>query len=306
MRFKNLDLNLLVALNYFLTEKNVSRAAEKMFISQSAASNALSRLRNFLNDDILIQVGKKMELTPRAKELIEPVRNILVSIDSQIIHQHDYNPCEQEVVFKICVSDYTLVTFVPKILQHVQEEGYLIEFDFLPQSSDPIRTLEQGEADLLIIPRTYASDKHPYQELYEENFVCIASQNHGRIQHKLDLHNFLEEKHIVMQPPNFSESYETLIMKKMHIERQIAMTSYSFSAIPELVAQTEYLATLHQRLAEKYANLLQIQIFPLPFDFPTMPQVIQWHRLRNHDSRLIFFNQMLKEVCLSFEKSSII
>lgn len=300
MRFKNLDLNLLVALNYFLTEKNVSRAAEKMFISQSAASNALSRLRSFLNDDILIQVGKKMELTPRAKELIEPVRNILVSIDSQIIHQHYYNPCEQEVVFKICVSDYTLATLVPKILQHIQEQRYLIEFDFLPQSSDPIRSLEQGEADLLIIPQPYASDKHPYQELYEENFVCIAAQNHKRIQHKLDLQNFLDEKHIVMQPPNSGESYETLIMKKIQIERQVALSSYNFSAIPELVAQTEYLATLHQRLAEKYANFLNIQIFRLPFDFPSMHQVIQWHRLRKQDPRIVFFNQLLSKICLEF------
>ncbi len=300
MRFKNLDLNLLVALNYFLTEKNVSRAAEKMFISQSAASNALSRLRSFLNDDILIQVGKKMELTPRAKELIEPVRNILVSIDSQIIHQQKYNPREQKVVFKICVSDYTLMTFVPQILQHVQKEGFLIEFDFLPQSSDPIRTLEQGEADLLIIPQPYASDKHPYQNLYEENFVCIAAQNHERIKHELNLNNFLEEKHIMMQPPNFSESYETLIMKKMHIERQVAMTIYNFSAIPELVAQTEYVATVHQRLAKKYEMSLHIQIFPLPFKYPAMPQVIQWHRLRDQDPRIIFFNQMLKKICSDF------
>ncbi|MDV2441042.1 LysR family transcriptional regulator [Acinetobacter gerneri] len=87
MRYKNLDLNLLVALNHFLTEQSVSKAAEKMYITQSSASNALSRLREYFDDDILIPVGKNMTLTARAKTLVKPVKEILFSIDSALLHK---------------------------------------------------------------------------------------------------------------------------------------------------------------------------------------------------------------------------
>ncbi|MDQ9011604.1 LysR family transcriptional regulator [Acinetobacter gerneri] len=297
MRFKNLDLNLLVALNYFLTERNVSRAAEKMFISQSAASNALSRLRLYFNDEILVQVGKQMELTPRALELVEPVRNILVSIESQIIHQDAYDPIKQKVKFSISVSDYTLSTLVPKILQYIESKQYLIELDFQPQSFNPIKTLDQGDADLLIIPQNFISENHPSEVLFAENFVCIASKNHPTVQTELSLKDFKQQKHIIMQPDVHTDSYESQIIKSLKIKRDVAVTSYNFSIIPELIAKSHHLAILHKSLALKFQQFYEINIFELPFDLPEMKQSIQWHRLRKNDARIIFFIEMLQKIC---------
>ena len=92
MRYKNLDLNLLVALDLLMAERNVSRAAEKMHISQSAMSNALSRLRDYFGDDLLVQSGRKMELTPRAEVLRVPVRDILVRVDASIATAPEFDP----------------------------------------------------------------------------------------------------------------------------------------------------------------------------------------------------------------------
>ncbi|WP_180074861.1 LysR family transcriptional regulator [Acinetobacter sp. YH12116] len=297
MRYKNLDLNLLVALNLFLEEKNVSKAAEKMFITQSTASSALARLRNYFNDELLIQVGKQMELTPRAKKMVEPVKLILMSIDHQIIQPPEFDPYTLEMSFTLCLSDYTLVTFIPVFLQFIKDRGYKINFDFKPQSIDPVKTLESDEADLLIIPSQYLTEKHPHENLYTEEFVCIASKNHPRLKKKkaLTLQDLEGEKHIVMKPPQNLDSVESIAIKKMKLKRKVALTTFSFSSIPELISDSEYIAIVHKRLGEKYLQRSDLYLFSLPFDFPLMHQSIQWHRFRNDDLELQFLIKIMNE-----------
>ena len=295
MRYKNLDLNLLVALNHFLTEKNVSKAAEKMFITQSSASNALSRLRNYFDDELLIPVGKHMELTPRAKKLIEPIKHILMSIDHQIIQPPEFDPHTVEMTFTLCLSDYTLTTFIPPFLQYINDQGYNIHFNFKPQAINPVKTLEQGEADLLIIPSQYLTDKHPFEPIYTEEFVCIASSHHPRLGESFSLLDFKNEKHIVMKPPQNLDSFESMMMKEMKINRQISLTTFSFSSIPDLIVNSEYIAIIHKRLGEKFHRTSNLSLYPLPFEFPIMQQSIQWHRFRNDDLELRFLIHLFKK-----------
>lgn len=295
MRYRNLDLNLLVALNLFLTEKNVSKAAEKMFITQSSASSALARLRSYFDDELLIPVGKKMELTPRAKKLVEPVKLILMSIDNQIIQPPEFDPYTVEMRFTLCLSDYTLTTFIPLFLQYVKDQGYRINFNFKPQTVDPVKTLENGEADLLIIPSQYLTEKHPHINIYKEQFVCIASKHHPRLKNNLTISDFESEKHIVMKPPQNLDSFESLIIKKMNLKREIALTTFSFSSIPELIIDSEYIAIVHKRLAEKFMQQTNLALFNLPFEFPQMEQSIQWHRFRDEDVELKFLIKILSE-----------
>jgi len=294
MRFKNLDLNLLVALDLLLTERNVSRAAEKMHITQSAMSNALGRLRDYFRDDLLVQVGRRMELTSRAELLREPVRDILVRIESSVMAMPEFDPAASDRTFRIFVSDYTLVTLVPAFLQMIAPEGYPVNFEFLPQSDQAHRELERGDADLLIIPREYASRDHPAEVLYEEDFVCIADAAHPRIGATLDLETFRRERHTVMRPASTAISYETLGMTKLGIEREVDAATFSFASLPWLVAGTQRLATVHSRLARAVAAHLPIRILELPFELPRMPQTMQWHTYRTNDPALIWLKDMMR------------
>jgi len=109
MRFKKLDLNLLVALDHMLALQSVSAAADKMFMSQSAMSNALTRLRTYFDDPLLVQVGKRMEITPRAEAMKPAIRDILVRIEATIDSQPAFDPTVSTRNFNILVSDYTVV-----------------------------------------------------------------------------------------------------------------------------------------------------------------------------------------------------
>ena len=295
MRFKNLDLNLLVALDLLLTECNVSRAAEKMHITQSAMSNALARLRSYFDDDLLVTVGRKMELTPRAELLREPVRDILVRIEASVIAMPEFDPATSDRTFRIFVSDYTMVTLMPAFMSVIAPCEYPVKFEFLPQSDQAHRVLERGEADLLIIPREYASKDHPVEVLYEEDFVCIADARHPRIGEKLDRETFCRERHAVMRPASTATSYETRGMKTLGIERIIDTTTFSFTSLPWLVAGTLRIATMHARLARTAARHLPIRIMELPFDLPRMPQAMQWHTYRTNDPALIWLKGRLRD-----------
>ena len=116
MRFNKLDLNLLVALDALLTLKNVSRAAERLNVGQSAASNALARLRNYFNDDLVVRVGRRMELTPRAEGLQDPVKDVLLRIEATVDSQPDFNAKNSTRQFRIFLSDYSAMTIMPHFL----------------------------------------------------------------------------------------------------------------------------------------------------------------------------------------------
>ena len=129
MRFKKLDLNLLVALDALLTEKNVTRAGERVFLSQSTMSNALSRLRQYFDDDLLVQVGGRMELTPRAALLHDAVRDVLVRIDTTIAAKPAFDPTESEREFTLFVSDYSMEVLIPGMLALASEQRSRVRFN---------------------------------------------------------------------------------------------------------------------------------------------------------------------------------
>lgn len=116
MRFNRLDLNLLVALDALLTERSITRAAERVHLSQSAMGNALGRLREHLGDELLVQVGRQMELTPRAEVLQEAVRDVLVRIDTSIAAQPEFNCSRSDREFKLFISDYSMDMLMPHAL----------------------------------------------------------------------------------------------------------------------------------------------------------------------------------------------
>jgi len=302
MRFKNLDLNLLVALDLLLAERNVSRAAERMRITQSAMSNALSRLRDYLGDDLLVRVGRRLELTPRAELLKGPVRDILVRIESSVTTTTRFDPSVSDRIFRIYVSDYSLATLVPRFLEMIAPGNYPIRFEFRPQTNRPHQTLDSGEADILIIPSDFTSEEHPLKVIYEEGFVCIADKRHPRIGNRLDRKAFCRERHAVMQPLSDAISFETKSMARHGIVRNIDVTTVSFLALPYLVSGTQRLATVHASLGRQAARHLPIKMLALPFKIPRMRQSIQWHSYRSNDPAILWLRDMLRKAAEGMER----
>src|SRR5205823_2995430 len=127
---------------------SVSRAAEVLNLSASATSNSLGRLREYFDDELLVQIGRKMELTPRAEGLHAAVRDVLLRIDSTIADQPVFDPCGSDRIFRMLASDYTQIVLAPALLALAAKAQSTVRFEFLPQVSAPHKQLERGEADL--------------------------------------------------------------------------------------------------------------------------------------------------------------
>jgi DNA-binding transcriptional LysR family regulator len=295
MRFNKLDLNLLVALDAMLTEKNVSRAAERMFISQSAMSNALARLRQYFDDELLVQVGRRMELTPRAQFLQNVVRDVLVRVDAavQAVPVFDYAHSDRN--FTLFVSDYTLQTLVPHVLALAYQRAPGVRFQFLPQTSEPKRALERGEVDLMVIPAGYCSPDHPTEHLFDEVLSCVVWSGSRFAASPITLEDYKSASHVAVVPGLDKPAVDGLFLQQYGIARKIEVTTFSFASAAFLVLGTDRIATVHTRLAGQASKLLPLTAHRLPLDIPDMQQVVQWHEHRSFDPGLVWLRGLLHE-----------
>jgi len=295
MRFNKLDLNLLVALDHLLNLRSVSATAERMNMTQSAMSNALLRLRDYFCDDLLVKIGRRMELTPRAEALKDAVRDVLVRVEWTIATRADFDPTQSDRQFNILVSDYTLATLAPKILALCRERRSSVRFNFLHQVNGPERLLERGDVDLLIIPKEFCSRQHPFEVVLEEEFCAIVWSGGRFANARLTRRAFADASHVVMRTPDGAQSLESVFFKQHDLIRRVDVATYNFTTIPLLVVGTDRIATVHRKLAEQAAQALPIRIRELPYRLPKMQQTVQWHKQRSQDAGMIWLRNVIHE-----------
>jgi LysR family transcriptional regulator, nod-box dependent transcriptional activator len=294
MRFNKLDLNLLVALDALLTDNSISRAAERVHLGQSAMSNALARLREYFDDDLLVQVGRKMEPTPRALSLKEPVRDVLIRVEAAVVTQPLFDPKNSDREFRLTVSDYTNAVLLPHVLESVHRQSSNIRFQLLPQASNPKRALENGDVDLMIIPELFASADHPSEQLFEERFCCLVWRESPLAHGKLTLERYLAHGHVVMEPPN-AQAYETKLLTDKGIQRRVEVTTFSFATAPRLIVGTSRIVSVHRRLARQAEQELPVVARPLPVEIAPMKQTMQWHKYRSNDQGLVWLRKTIQQ-----------
>ncbi|MBB5503497.1 LysR family transcriptional regulator [Paraburkholderia sp. MM5384-R2] len=303
MRFNKLDLNLLVALDALLTEEGISRAAEKIHLSQSAMSNALARLREYFDDELLVQVGRKMELTSRAEGLKDAVRDILVRVDATIAAQPQFVPPQSNRLFRLLVSDYTMMTLMPHVLELAYRQAPGVSFDLRPQVSNPQRVLERGEADVLIIPKDFCSTEHPSEILFEESFCCVLWDRSNLANVDMTAERYMSAGHVVVHPGD-GIALDDWFMQQLGMIRRVEASTFSFLSPAHLVVGTHRIATMHTRLATLAARSLPLVIRSMPVTMPKMEQCVQWHKHRTWDQGIAWVRTLLKEAVVTMDGTS--
>lgn len=285
MRFNNLDLNLLVALNILLTERNITRASERLNLTQSSTSNALARLRAYFEDELLVMAGRRMVLTPRAESLVEPVREVLMRIESTIAAPPVFDPAQEDRRFTLLVSDYTLAVFVPQLVERLYREAPAIRLDLRAHPENPAEMLDRGEADLLVIPLQYMAPDHPAEPLYTEDFVCVTWTGNTRISGRLTFEDYMASGHVATQYVSIGRkpAFDGWFLETYGIQRRVEVSTPSLSGLAQLVVGTDRIATIHRRLALRAQDVLPINIWPAPLEIPSLQQMIQCHHYRATD-----------------------
>ena len=296
MRLDRFDLNLLVVLDALLEERNVTRASARLHIGQSAASGALGRLREYFGDELLVPVGRRLELTPLAQSLVEPVRDTLLRARATIARKPGFDPTTAERRFAVCASDYVITVVLAQAMCHVAQQAPGLALDVSKPPKDVVETFERGGIDLMVMPEQYASKlQHPQARLFEDTQVCMAWTGHASVGENLTLDAYMDLGHVAVRFGDERSAFEEWFLPRYGKQRRIEASLDNFATAAQLVIGTQRVATLHRRMALNFAQHLPVRVVELPFSMPPLVEVMVWPRYLAHDPAHVWLREQLLE-----------
>jgi len=302
MRFHQLDLNLLVALDSLLSERSITVAARRNNLSQSAMSSSLARLRSHFEDDLLVLVGRKMVPTPLGESLAGPVRRILVEIRSTIEAKPAFEPATSTRRFTLMMSDYVATVLMTTVLRHLATLAPGVSFEILPNNVPaPLEYLEHAEIDFLIMPQDTLADVHPKMTLFEDDYVCVASAENPTIGTTISLEQYLQAGHVVLQfSRGRAPAVDNWLLAQLGSARRIEVVAMNFNLLPQFIIGTPRIATIQRRMAEYYATFGALKLLETPMKIPSMTEAVQWHRAFDRDPANRWLRDILKTMAQRF------
>ena len=280
-RLNNLDLNLLKALHALLEEKNVTRAAARLSLTQPAVSGMLSRLRQYFDDPILVRTAQGMMPTNRAAALAEPLSRIITEIET-LVQPAEFVPADLEAVFKIGTTDNSFravgIPFATK-LQTLAPKTRVAFFNLRREEMED--KLAQGGLDAAIAAHTAAPERLRYKKLYHENFICAMREGHPVLQQDWTPDTFCGQTFAIGS--FFGGSFSGAIdreLAKLGKSRTVALSVQNFALIPELLRQSDLLAVVPSHLVRAGDRLATL---PLPFATAGYDKLLLWHERSHFD-----------------------
>jgi len=300
MRFKGLDLNLLVIFEALMETRSVTRAAERVGMTQPAASAALRRLRDYFGDDILVAVGKRMHPTPFAEMLLPEIQQSLQGVERAIATPANFDPATSSRRFRISTSDYIMVAVIVPLARRLAATAPNIHLEIVQPNEESVPSLERGKVDLLITPEPYLAAWHPSELLFEEEQVVVGWSQNPVFKKGVTETDFFSAGHVTVamgnaRTPAFADSH----LQHLAHNRRVEIAVASFASAPWFLIGTSRLAVLHERLAKAMAPMFDLAIAPLPFEFPRLREMIQFHEARANDAGLTWLRGELIEIARS-------
>lgn len=297
---RNFDLNLLIAFDLLMQEQNVSRAAERMFISQSAMSHVLQRLRQQLDDPLLVKTPLGMKPTERANALVEPVRAVLRDIERLIRMPEEFDPATSRHSFVIAATDYIEVLLAPRLVRRINSQAPGIDIQFRRTSTGfPAAGLENGEMDVLLGFEVMLKPPKPFhcEKLFDDYMACVVRADHPAVGETLSLEQYLELPHMLISRTGTAGGQVDEWLSERGRERRIALMVSHFLSAPLIVANTDLILALPYLTAEQFVRMAPIKIVPLPIDLPRYDSVMIWHPLREKEPAHRWLREQIREVC---------
>ena len=296
MRRQKLDLNLLTGLKALLLEKNVTRAGEVMHVTQSAMSSVLARLREYFDDPLIVQVGRKRVLTPLAQSLVEPVRDILLRIDAMVATRPEFNPQTTCRRFRINVSDYAVSVLLLDVLHKVHHQAPGLSVEFCQPTEHTAAELHAGEVDLIVSPERFASETQSRVVLFEDSYTLVVDERHPHRGGSMSLEEYLALGHVSYSSSSLGLPYfETWFGNRHGDTRRLEVIANNFQILPYLVIGTARVATLHTRLARHCVGRMPVRLIKPGFETPRLVQVLQWHKYRDLDPASAWLRELILE-----------
>jgi DNA-binding transcriptional LysR family regulator len=281
-----LDLNLLVALDALLTERGVTRAADRVGLGQSAMSHNLARLRALFGDELLTRGPEGMRPTPRALALAEPARAALVQIQALLSRDKTFDPRTAERTFRIGLPGSTEVLLVPALLAHLCEAapGVHLRLHAI-DSAQLLNDLDADRLDLAVGIGTFADGQahHKRRPLLTETYLCMFNAARTGVSAPITLKDYVRLPHVLTSLRPGERGVVDDALAKLGLKRTVVLTTPRFLTVPFLVSRAPVVVTMHARLARFFAAELGLSLSPPPVELQEIAVSLIWHASYDHD-----------------------
>ncbi|UXU92059.1 LysR family transcriptional regulator [Burkholderia sp. S-53] len=296
---KGIDLNLLVSLDTLLEEANVTRAAERLNLTQPALSAQLARLRRIFGDPLLIPSprGRGMTRSTRAMALMSPLRDVLKQLEAVVRQQPAFDPFADTRRFVIAASDQAIAVLGFQLMQSWAEHaGPGVQLAFVvAEHSTSVERFERGEIDLLIGSERMIPAWTKARKLYDEHFIFVQRKGHPRGLTPLDLDSYCALGHVLVSTSGGSFfGFMDEHLQSLGRTRHVVLSVQHFTLVPELLARTDYVSTLPTRLVTRYRDVLDV--FELPFDARGFSLFAAWHPRNQADPGSVWLRETLARI----------
>lgn len=312
MLLNRVDMNLLVYLDALLRERNVTKAAASLGISQPAMSNGLKRLRDLFDDPLLVRTSDGMTPTERAQEL-EPLLNLaLESLEKVVQPRAHFEPAASERVFRIMASDYAEATLIPALLGRLSESAPNVCLDIMTPSDVSFGDVEQGRVDMAINRFDDLPQSFHQKRLWIDEFCCLMSKDCIH-QPSFDLYRYLNCRHIWVSKTGYGVGvgvnpqnthklgFVDEVLNDMGKRRNIAVFTRHYQAAMLLAEQKNLVVTIPARAAALQANNPKLTIKPVPFEIPPLELNMVWSPLLHQDPAHQWLRRLIAEVAESIK-----
>jgi DNA-binding transcriptional LysR family regulator len=296
VRIAGVDLNLLTSLDVLLEEKNVTRAARRLGVSQPAVSHNLRRLRELLGDPLLVRTPGGMQATPRAIELRPAVRAALDAAEAVLQAARPFDPARAERTFVLAMADQVAFQLLPSLIQRIGVAAPGITLRQRPLPVDVTAALADGELELAIGVFDDSPAGVRQDALWAETFACVVRRDSPAARGRFDVARYLARPHLLVAPRGRPGSAIDDLLARHHLQRRIAVVVPHFLVAPAIVAASDLVWTAPSGLAHAFAALHPLAVRAPPLALPGFSIAMRWHLRLDRDPGLAWLRGMLREI----------
>ncbi|MFJ5486792.1 LysR family transcriptional regulator [Hansschlegelia beijingensis] len=299
------DLNLLPIFVALMEERSVTRAADRLGMTQPALSNALSRLRVMMQDQLFIRERYGVQPTPIALELAPVIAEALARLDDAVLGQQDFDPAKAERLFAIAPNGYVEFAIVPAIIARLGRDAPGVKLRLIPYGNDLVETGVSSGATALALGRIVdPPDNLVVTHLLDDGLACVVRADHPEIGDRISREQFERLKHINVVPPGRMRAGLFQALSQQQLRRDVAISVTNFFAVVEMIAVTDYCATLPKLICRRVAHDRRLKVLSAPVDLGTFPVEMAWHVRYRHDAAHRWLRSLIAEVAAAIQSGA--
>ncbi len=291
---RRIDLNLLVILDALLSEQHVTRAAERLHLSQPAVSHALARLRDLLGDPLLVRAGATLVPTARALELVAPLAEALAQVQS-LLAPNTFDPASARRTFRVAMSDYGAAIILPTLIRTLRREAPGIDLQISHASREGmLEGVLNGDIDVAAGVFPEMPNELRNSVLFEERYVCLLDRQTLPANGVLDLPSYLSRPHVLLEMRGSGTPEIERALTSLRERRRVAISLPHWSVAPQFISGTDLILTVSSRSVREI-DQRELIVVPPPFEIAPFTFVLAWHKRRGGDQALNWLNRTIEE-----------